>query len=58
TLNLEVGAEKRALFQSGMFASGISSLCVVDGSNKGGDGISDGWWVDGDAALNRIPTAL
>ncbi|GKD36704.1 hypothetical protein Tco_1256911 [Tanacetum coccineum] len=22
-------------------------MCEVDGSNKDGDGISDGWWVDG-----------
>nr|GFC60046.1 hypothetical protein [Tanacetum cinerariifolium] len=30
-----VGVVKRALFQSGMFASGILSLQEVDGSNKG-----------------------
>ncbi|GKB53188.1 hypothetical protein Tco_0903941 [Tanacetum coccineum] len=41
-----------------MSASGRSSLCEVDGSNKDGDGISDGWWVDGDAALNQILAAF
>ncbi|GKG54864.1 hypothetical protein Tco_0562851, partial [Tanacetum coccineum] len=42
TSNLQVGAVKQALFRSRMFALGISSLCEVDGSNRGGDAISDG----------------
>ncbi|GJS44458.1 reverse transcriptase [Tanacetum coccineum] len=42
----------------GMSASRRSSMCVVDGSNSGGDGISDGWWVGGDATINQISAAL
>ncbi|GKD08324.1 hypothetical protein Tco_1188009, partial [Tanacetum coccineum] len=45
TVNLPVGAIKRSLFRSSTSASGRSSLRVIDGSNRGGDGLI---WVGGD----------